>query len=522
MAHCNAVADNICSQANLKTTTEFSKYLTVATDMFFSLINDEDADIRLLADECLTRIVKHLSESVTNVGRMQVELYKEIKKNGSSKSLRSALTKFASICGQIRPQKCRAYIVNLIPCFVKIASTRREEAVHETLADAIGAVFSHLGHYTNDNEVNQLLKTFLTNLTDTSPPIRRSTASILTSICSGSRKPACFLLWLLTSILDTVVPTTTANELDLVASEKLLGVLVGSRATIPLLEKLGDTLDIDASVLLQKCIQLYELCICLLDSKDSTVVASALETLQQVLKTPPFILKQVLTSPSGILESHIFRGEIQSENSTHQHLSDPEPAEASMNSEKLQISDDEDLEETSKVGENATISLDRGRIKLMDSVDVSSCDLEAEKHNVIEHSQEPSSENESQINIRPPSAKANDDANATCNIGSFHDKDVPLIYCSRKLGAKFLLMNSKGDLIPDNKVRVSTKVLAIGCLTYAIAMSPKVFLLTLYSDTVINLGLKKSFLVLTLLMSLLGRGRHYDNTNKRRGELHST
>ena len=39
-----------------------------------------------------------------------------------------------------------------------------------------------------------------------------------------------------------------------------------------------------------------------------------------------------------------------------------------------------------------------------------------------------------------------------------------------------------GELIPDSKVRVSTKTLAIGCLTNAIAMTPKVFLLTLFSD----------------------------------------
>ena len=49
MSHCNMVADNICSQAGVKNNTDFSKYLTVATDMFFTLSNDEDADIRLLA-----------------------------------------------------------------------------------------------------------------------------------------------------------------------------------------------------------------------------------------------------------------------------------------------------------------------------------------------------------------------------------------------------------------------------------------------------------------------------------------
>ena len=49
MSHCNMVADNVCSQAGAKNNADFSKYLTVATDMFFTLSNDEDADIRLLA-----------------------------------------------------------------------------------------------------------------------------------------------------------------------------------------------------------------------------------------------------------------------------------------------------------------------------------------------------------------------------------------------------------------------------------------------------------------------------------------
>ena len=36
----------------------------------------------------------------------------------------------------------------------------------------------------------------------------------------------------------------------------------------------------------------------------------------------------------------------------------------------------------------------------------------------------------------------------------------------------------KGKLIPDSKIQVRTKALAIGCLTYAITMASKVFLQT--------------------------------------------
>jgi hypothetical protein len=69
-------------------------------------------------------------------------------------------------------------------------------------------------------------------------------------------------------------------------------------------------------------------------------------------------------------------------------------------------------------------------------------------------------------------------------VGDFGDKEIPLIYCARKLTALFLLPDEKGDLIPDSCVRVSLKVLAMDCLANVITWLPKIFLLTLYSDQV--------------------------------------
>lgn len=67
---------------------------------------DEAAIVSLL-DEAA--IVPHLIQVLleTNLGRLQVELYKELKKNGPSRSLRAALWRFADMCHLIRPQKCR-------------------------------------------------------------------------------------------------------------------------------------------------------------------------------------------------------------------------------------------------------------------------------------------------------------------------------------------------------------------------------------------------------------------------------
>ena len=472
MAHCSAVAENICSQANVKNSSEFSKYLTVATEMFFTLSNDEDSDIRILADECLTRVVKNLSESGTNVGRMQVELYKEIKKNGSSRSLRSALTKFAAICDQIRPQKCRAYIVNLIPCLIKIASTRKEEAVHETLADTMKIIFSYLGHYTNDNEGHQLLKTFLNNLTDQSASIRRSTASILISLCQGSRKPAYFLLWLFSTIMDSIVPCA---DLAALKSEKVLGVLVGTRAIVPLLDDHKEALELDTEHVLHRCVQLYETCLCLLDSKDNIIIAQALESLQQLLKTPPSIFKHIIVSPSGILQSSIAPNEGETE--APSFSSTDQPHFASSN-EPL-----EDLEDDDK-----TNDFDRGRIKLMDSIDVPPTPRESMNANPVEIEEDMDSDVFKESETKPSESKKTSTSAAPQldKIGAFTDKDVPLIYCSRKLVSKFLISDRKGELVPDNKVRVSLKALAMGCLTQAVAMSPKVFLLTLLTDGVRN------------------------------------
>ena len=43
----------------------------------------------------------------SGVGRLQVELYKEIKKNGPSRCVRAALWRFAELAHLILPQKCR-------------------------------------------------------------------------------------------------------------------------------------------------------------------------------------------------------------------------------------------------------------------------------------------------------------------------------------------------------------------------------------------------------------------------------
>ena len=81
-----------------------------------------------------------------------MELYKEIKKNGPSRCVRAALWRFADMCHLIRPQKCRPYIVNLLPCITRLCQ-RPEEAVQETLATSMAKLCPVLINFANDTEV---------------------------------------------------------------------------------------------------------------------------------------------------------------------------------------------------------------------------------------------------------------------------------------------------------------------------------------------------------------------------------
>ena len=111
-------ADVLCTQG-LKNSPESTKYLAMAMEMFFTLVDDQDSDVRMVADDNLNRVTRSLGDG--SVGRLQVELFKEIKKNGSSRCVRAALCWFSALTCHIRPAKCCPYLVNLLPCLAALA-----------------------------------------------------------------------------------------------------------------------------------------------------------------------------------------------------------------------------------------------------------------------------------------------------------------------------------------------------------------------------------------------------------------
>ncbi|XP_058693316.1 huntingtin isoform X3 [Poecile atricapillus] len=309
--HCLTICENIVAQS-LRNSPEFQKLLGIAMELFLLCSEDAESDVRMVADECLNKVIKALMDS--NLPRLQLELYKEIKKNGASRSLRAALWRFAELAHLVRPQKCRPYLVNLLPCLTRI-SKRPEESVQETLAAAIPKIMAAFGNFANDNEIKVLLKAFIANLKSSSPTIRRTAAGSAVSICQHSRRTQYFYAWLLNVLLGLLVPVEDDRPTLLI-----LGVLLTLRYLIPLLQQqVKDTSlkgsfgvtrkETEISPSPEQLIQVYELTLHYTQHQDHNVVTGALELLQQLFRTPPSELLHALTACGGIAQVSVSKDE---------------------------------------------------------------------------------------------------------------------------------------------------------------------------------------------------------------------
>ncbi|TMS23970.1 Huntingtin [Larimichthys crocea] len=292
VTHCLTICENIVAQS-LRTSPEFQKLLGIAMEMFLLCSDDSESDVRMVADECLNKIIKALMDS--NLPRLQLELYKEIKKNGASRSLRAALWRFAELAHLIRPQKCRPYLVNLLPCLARITK-RQEETVQETLAAAMPKIMAALGHFANDGEIKVLLKSFVANLKSSSPTIRRTAASF------GR----------------LLVPVDEEHP-----SHLILGVLLTLRYLMPLLQQQVNTTSLkgsfgvmrkeaDVQPTPEQLLQVYELTLHYTQHWDHNVVTAALELLQQMFRTPPPELLHMLITAGSIQHATVFRQDAES------------------------------------------------------------------------------------------------------------------------------------------------------------------------------------------------------------------
>ncbi|XP_050730332.1 huntingtin-like isoform X2 [Eriocheir sinensis] len=538
-ATCSVIADALVSAKP----TEIQKLLSVGIETLLLLTADADPDVRTNANESLNRVIRSLSE--TQLGKIQVELYKEIKKNGSVRSLRAALTRFAALCHHIRPQKGRAYVQNLLPYVTRMAR-RTEEPLLETLAAALEKIMPTLGHFTNDNEIKNLLKAFLPNLSHTSSAVRRSAVTSLLVLCCHSRKPPMFLSWLLTTILQTLVPVH-----DDAPTGQVLGCLLCLRALVPHLARLcPPTLPSDQqgqptshlhqgehTVSYDQVLQVYELCLHYSSNPDHNIITASLETLQALLQQPPTALLLTLTAPEGISRSRIkadprasmLSSRVSSQVSVAASLFEDEGAvtDFGVGSERVSMDMDTpdgkiDIEESTQVEEDSTVdgggdeggggggeggegrcaegeedelsedvndlysSIEIGQISdtslLLGRVEMNLSGSEKPGTSWEKRKHPPRMAAFAQNKSQDEKQVSFDKANGS--IGTFLDEDLPVKYLVRYLTSSFLLSGHLGSLVPDRTVRVSVKVLALNCVGLAGVVMPSILAQPLFLDAV--------------------------------------
>ncbi|XP_060084449.1 huntingtin-like [Ylistrum balloti] len=540
--NCNIVADCICAP-NMRAIIDFPKFLGIAMETFLNLCDDAESDVRMVADECINRSIKVLLE--TNLGRLQVELYKEIKKNGSSRTLRAALWRFAEMAPLIRPQKCRPYMVNMLPCLARICK-REEEAVQETLLSSMVKICPALMVFANESEIKALLKSFLPNLKSPSASCRRTAATSLVLICQYSRSPTSFYNYLLNVLLDMVLPVDGDQNLH-----TLMGVVLCMRSLVP---HLGEASLVEQglkgsfgvmtkekieSVSKEQLIKVIQMLLHLMTHRDHNVVTAALEAFIQLLRNPNPLLVSILTVPGTITRTLVYLAD-QASSPSNDSLQEV-PSFSKLAEESAGLEDDADIPDPvsdpagdassaegsayvyntfvargeSGAGSEDTSPVDTQVIVTTTDSEYSGIeigDLNEEKSEKSNMTQVCSSSQETLLSIqsisptRKPSLQkgVSQDLNGnpeiedtfegdrsllpspgedvSVSIGSLIDRQPAIVYCIRFIASRFLLSGCKRVLKPDKAVRVSVKSLALTCVSSAVAMYPQVFLLNLFTD----------------------------------------
>ncbi|XP_034944553.1 huntingtin [Chelonus insularis] len=446
--NCLAVASGI-SCSTVKNTRQFSQILGLSVKVLLSLCDDEEPDIRTLADESLNRIMRSMSDG--NILKIQFELYNEIQRNGNARSLRAALYRFGLLSHMIKPVKGKPYISNLIPCIVAI-SKRSEEAVIDTLSSSLTLILKSLGSFMTDKNVKTLLKSFYPNLSSSQSVFRRNAANMILATCLYCRKPRVFLFYVLRYLIDTMIPVSQQEEED---SHRIVGIFGCFKIMLPHIDKPIENDPETDGYTFDCLIQIYKLCLRYIQRhSDHNIVNATLETLAQLLRSNNEKFIGVLTGNNGISDSSMI-------NSFQATLC--------LSSSNSAINDDQISEDNNESDCNSA-----KEEKIMKDTDNS-----VERDLNIKYNTTSDSESE---NKNDKMDTTDDKLKKQLNIGSFTDQDVPLKYLCRYLASSFLLAGSPGQLISDELFRVSVKSLTLTCIGTIVRLYPEIFLNTLEKE----------------------------------------
>ncbi|XP_057330586.1 huntingtin [Microplitis mediator] len=293
MSYCSAIVYGI-SCPSVRSARNFSQVLSLSIKTLLDVCADADSDVRTVADECLNKIIRSISDG--NILKVQFEFYNEIHRNGNCLSLRAALRHFGLLSHTIKPAKGKPYISNLVPC-IEAISRRTEESLIETLSQSLPWILKSLGIFMTDRDVKTLLKAFYPNLSSPHAFFRRNAANMILTTCIYCPKPKISLFYVLRYLIDTLITISNVEE----KSHLVVGSLICFRIMLPYIDDLyNDDSEFNTHEF-DSLLQIYTLCLRFIQwHSDHNVVNAGLETLAQLFRTNNQELLTLLTSRTGI------------------------------------------------------------------------------------------------------------------------------------------------------------------------------------------------------------------------------
>ncbi|XP_076761860.1 huntingtin isoform X2 [Xylocopa sonorina] len=511
LACCTTIAEGICS-STVKGTPKFPQVLSLSIETLLTLCNDDESDVRMVADETLNKIIRAMADS--NIVKVQIELYNEVKRNGPARSLRAALWRFGLLSHMIRPTRGKAYVSNLIPCIVNITH-RSEESVIETLSQSLPLIMKALGPFMTDNDVKTLLKAFFENISSVQAAFRRAAANMILATCLNCRKPQMFLNYVLKHLL---VPIS--KEEDCIAT--IIGIFGCIRMILPHISSNPSEIEDDETVQIDTLLQIYELCIHYTKwHSDHNVINAVLETLTQFLKSPPKTLVALLLSNKGVTHSRITMNQSDATLSLSQastsstatacgehsesalNLLDSDIPELHPKIEKWILDSETVFVENLQTPKECSNNVVETKGKILENysalkigvIDNETIEEGSDVGNEIEKSEKVYSvlQNEAARDadcleevaspIASPKKLSLDFSLREMDVGTFTDPDIPLKFCCRYLVSSFLLTGNAGHVMPDKYFRVSVKSLALTCVAYILKLCPNLFVIPVAKES---------------------------------------
>ncbi|XP_045529981.1 huntingtin [Pieris brassicae] len=444
----------------------YANLLSTAVPTLLSLASHESAEVRLVGDEALNRVI--VGGFAFNAYKTNAILLNHIDVNKNARWNRAAINRICLGESWLRPGmgKIRSHAQALFPKLSQIIrSTTELQLVVEALESNLPRLLNALAEYSTDEEICDLSRSLVCRVECMEASVRRGISSCLGHLCAYRET-------LLTQILDKAF-----EKLWPMAVEDTIAI--SWFCVIKAVFQINDVNKFTESDLftVQDYLELYQLCISYIEASTSHNAQNAVLECLYVLLGLPGPHRRGLTATRPVSVS------LEQRNTRKGHRRNCSYTSAiSFNVTQLPLEPREtefalsgalQLGSVLRIG-TPTSSIDDLNIQTPESPESeidSEVDAEQLSRALSERFQRCDDTDDDDVASREHVNKI--------NIGR-SSEDPSVLYCARLITSRFLLAGSRGEFVSDRSVRVSVKSSALSCLSALLRLAPH--LLTHYLD----------------------------------------